>query len=372
MGNIRVSYSKNASGSAEVLEENNFYPFGMKHEGYNQTAENPSYNYGYNGKEYQTETGWSDYGARMYMSDIGRWGVIDPLAETSRRFTPYNYAYNNPVMFIDPDGRKAMAPKAPAENLTVPGGMLDYYGRGGTGKLTNLLAFLGQENYFHIADDTMLGGGGGGSGPTFQFPKGTEEYYQKNYPAFYNLVKNILPNILKDPNYLKALMEVTGMSEETLKKAFTYGQGPTLHDRESNTEEALYDYSRTFDKADLNSISINTEVLAWFEKADKDPNTVAGLTNLFYMVSLVGHETAHWGANIKNAGSLKILNVFCNPVDGATEHGKAFEARMYNIGIYPNGYPAWGLDSGNYGSNISKYLIDYVTKKQQMLHNIFK
>ncbi|WP_410679373.1 RHS repeat domain-containing protein [Chryseobacterium sp. Y16C] len=107
LGNVRLSYFKNTtSGSAEVLEENNYYPFGLKHQGYNGLEGNPAYKYQYNGKELQEETGWNDYGARMYMADIGRWSVIDPLTEQMRRYSPYNYAYNNPIAFIDPDGRE--------------------------------------------------------------------------------------------------------------------------------------------------------------------------------------------------------------------------------------------------------------------------
>ncbi|MCA6068833.1 RHS repeat-associated core domain-containing protein [Chryseobacterium sp. RG1] len=107
LGNVRVSYTRNTtSGSAEALEENNYYPFGLR-----QTPAigvgNPAYKYQYNGKELQGETGWSDYGARMYMSDIGRWGGIDPLAEKARRFTPYHYGNNNPIRFTDPDGMQS-------------------------------------------------------------------------------------------------------------------------------------------------------------------------------------------------------------------------------------------------------------------------
>ncbi|MDR3025262.1 RHS repeat-associated core domain-containing protein [Chryseobacterium sp.] len=105
LGNVRIAFAKDNAGVVQSMDTNNYYPFGLNHIGGSSYSNFGSYyNYKFGGKELQ-ETGWNDFGARMYMSDLGRWGVIDPLAEKTRRFNPYNYALDNPIRFIDPDGR---------------------------------------------------------------------------------------------------------------------------------------------------------------------------------------------------------------------------------------------------------------------------
>jgi len=67
----------------------------------------PDHRYTYNGKEGQQEFGlnWHDYGARVYDAQLGRWHVVDPLAEKYSGMAPYHYTANNPIAFVDYDGR---------------------------------------------------------------------------------------------------------------------------------------------------------------------------------------------------------------------------------------------------------------------------
>ncbi len=86
-----------------IVQKDDYYPFGLTFNSYSSGTQNK---YLYNGKEKQDETGWLDYGARMYQPDLGRWFSVDPLADVdhSISLTPYHYAANNPILNIDPDG----------------------------------------------------------------------------------------------------------------------------------------------------------------------------------------------------------------------------------------------------------------------------
>lgn len=123
-----------------IVQESHYDPWGVQLSGlgyqYKGFKEN---RYLYNGKEHiaDKQLAWYDYGARMYDPAVGRWWVVDPLADHPKQVhrSIYSAFWNNPIRYNDPDGRCPECDenvKDPSEgHIYVSSGGAEYaYGNG--------------------------------------------------------------------------------------------------------------------------------------------------------------------------------------------------------------------------------------------------
>ncbi|NOQ26265.1 MAG: hypothetical protein GQ564_12950 [Bacteroidales bacterium] len=126
--------------SAEIISYEEYHPFGTTSYRSGRTeTETSQKRYKYVGKERDEETGLYYYGARYYAAWICRFVSVDSLQFDYPYYTPYQYAGNKPISYIDLDGLEEVKfnnnegyyydKRTPDAVNCLVGGQKDYFGR---------------------------------------------------------------------------------------------------------------------------------------------------------------------------------------------------------------------------------------------------
>ncbi|MBM4175394.1 MAG: RHS repeat-associated core domain-containing protein, partial [Ignavibacteria bacterium] len=99
LGSIRITVDK----LGNVRNAQDYYPYGEIMQNFEYGAINEKYKF--TEKERDTETGYDYFKARYYDSELEKWLQVDPLSEKYWGWSPYNYSFNNPLRYFDPDGK---------------------------------------------------------------------------------------------------------------------------------------------------------------------------------------------------------------------------------------------------------------------------
>ena len=147
LGNVRVV----VNGSGQAVQQRDYDPWGLVLGSGGGSSNRRTYN----GKEALAELGDGvlDYGARLYDAPIGRWSVIDALAEKWNRVSPYIYTLNNPLTYSDPDGRDVWINYGNGQRIKYDNGKL--YNEDGSkykGKDAFVSAVVGNLNKINSTD----------------------------------------------------------------------------------------------------------------------------------------------------------------------------------------------------------------------------
>ncbi len=114
LGNTRVLFAdKNGDGlikqdtdnvQNEILSLSNYSPFGLELGGSHQNLKQ-QFDLKFNGKQDNGFSGLTDFGARYLDKTLAVWGQIDPMVEKFMFSSSYGFCLNNPLKYIDPDGK---------------------------------------------------------------------------------------------------------------------------------------------------------------------------------------------------------------------------------------------------------------------------
>ena len=198
LGNIRLSYSdfdKNGTVSqSEIIEENNYYPFGLEHKGYNNvvSSTNIAQKYTFNGQQFDMSLNLNvqEMTFRQYDPAIGRFSGIDRFASLIASITPYRFGFNNPILWADPTG------------LIEESVLMDIFNRSGSGRTTwnnDSYSGFGTDNGGYVgytSDDTAFNTSPGSTTtlPGVTVTLGNQQSYQ-------NAANQIAQNIYKTKWY---------------------------------------------------------------------------------------------------------------------------------------------------------------------------
>ena len=115
LGNVLATIND----KGKVVSAQDYFPFGLKLDGRMFNTE--GYRFGFNGKEYEGTFKSQDYGKRIYRADLGKFLSVDPLMPSYPWYTPYQFAGNMPIAFIDLDGQEEVSPTIHYNPMTQSG-----------------------------------------------------------------------------------------------------------------------------------------------------------------------------------------------------------------------------------------------------------
>jgi RHS repeat-associated protein len=213
LGNVRVVFDE----KGRILQRTDYYPFGLSvnRDGAAPKVQNWINRYLYNEKELQVGSGYLDYGARMYMPEVGRWGVVDPMVEKNNDQSGYSYAVNNPILYTDPFGLDTSS--ANANKLVHQGDVILFDEGGSATQSVNEATVSGQRNNDQSASVTMLLPGaffpifGPGSIPT-TMPRALPLLIPAGYAGVDAYLRG--PSVIED---IAQLLERLGVPSEVLR-----------------------------------------------------------------------------------------------------------------------------------------------------------